>query len=209
MTATVAEKQSKAAKTTRSSKPKRTSSRRIPLPQAESTPVAEPKEDSDLVDAAAAVSIADSKDVALQTEEMSKPQESLDLSQMEDTSHYDPDDPHQLGKLGEAIAANYLRVRDYKILNRNWRGKHGEVDIVALDQDVVVLVEVKSSNGEDYSPEEAVDWHKTARYRKLCLEYLMQNESVDALRMDVIGVTIKSPGVARVHHIMSAVSWDS
>lgn len=132
-----------------------------------------------------------------------------DLSQMEDTGCYDPDDPHQLGRLGEAIAANYLRTRGYKVLRRNWRCAHGEADIVALDRDVVVLVEVKSRNGDGLAPEEAVGAAKADRYRKLCLQYLMEHDAVESLRMDVIGVTVKSPGVARVHHVMSAVCWDS
>ena len=53
-------------------------------------------------------------------------------------------DPHELGKMGEDLAINYLANKGYKILDRNWRSGHKEIDIIALDGNTLVAVEVKT-----------------------------------------------------------------
>ena len=53
---------------------------------------------------------------------------------------------NELGALGEDIATHYLLQKNYKILDRNWRWKKKELDIIALDQQYLVFVEVKTGN---------------------------------------------------------------
>ena len=50
-------------------------------------------------------------------------------------------EPHELGKLGEDLAANYLIDKGYQILERNWHSGHKEIDIVALDDNYLVIVD--------------------------------------------------------------------
>ena len=80
-----------------------------------------------------------------------------------DPAHLSDDlTPHEIGVLGEAIAASYLEDRGYEVLEHGYRCREGEADLIAYDYDSneVVLVEVKSRRarpGEDVRPEEAVD----------------------------------------------------
>lgn len=129
----------------------------------------------------------------------------------ESISDLDIDDPHQLGRLGEILAARYLSENGYEILKRNWRCRSGEADIVArsASADETVLVEVKTRRGDSVFPEEAVDESKLARYRNISLEYLLQHGELDAVRFDVIAISIPKPGLARLRHIIGASSWDS
>ncbi len=134
-----------------------------------------------------------------------------DEEEEEDLRALDIDDPHQLGRLGELIAVRYLRSAGYEVLQRNWRCRSGEVDVVArdLNRDETVLVEVKTRRNADCNPEDAVDESKLARYRTLSLEYLLEHECVSCLRFDVIAIVIARPGLARLRHILGASSWDS
>ena len=66
-------------------------------------------------------------------------------------------EPHELGKLGEELAVNYLINKGYQILERNWHSGHKEIDIIALKDGVLAIVEVKTRKSDDYGePEIAV-----------------------------------------------------
>ena len=60
------------------------------------------------------------------------------------------DDRQSLGKLGEDLACAELHRRGYEILERRYRTRFGEIDIVARDGDVTVFVEVKARDGDDF-----------------------------------------------------------
>ena len=135
----------------------------------------------------------------------------------EDDDEYDEDgnlgrfdihDPHQLGQLGEHIAARYLRMYDYKILERNYRCEHGEADIICTRDDSVVLVEVKTRLGSQALPEEAVTVNKLRRYRRITLDYLVSHEWFENVRLDVIAVNIVEDHLAQVHHFMGVCTWE-
>lgn len=83
----------------------------------------------------------------------------------------------RLGEKGERLACRLLQELGIKILLRNYRSGHGEIDIVALDEDVLCFVEVKTrSNPKLYDPRFAVHKHKrrlllrTARHYLACLD---------------------------------------
>lgn len=103
------------------------------------------------------------------------------------------DPRHALGAAGEAEAARYLEKQGYKIVTRNFRGRFGEIDIIAKDRDVLVFVEVKTrSQGSLGTPEEAVTPRKIARITKAAAEYMALNERATSdvnVRFDVVGVT--------------------
>ena len=71
---------------------------------------------------------------------------------------------NELGKKGEEIAAQYLSEKGYEILERNWRNRHKEIDIIAKDGNELVIVEVKTrQNDEHGEPDLAVTLPKQTR----------------------------------------------
>lgn len=114
-----------------------------------------------------------------------------------------------LGAWGEQCACNYLRTQGYRILDRNWRGRGGELDIVALDpaREAVVTVEVKTRRAARTgelragTPEEAVTEVKLRRLRSLLWQWTIDHQ-VPAKRIgvDVIGVVLKC-GRFAVNHV--------
>lgn len=109
------------------------------------------------------------------------------------------DPRHLLGAAGEAEAARYLEKQGYKIVTRNFRGRFGEIDIIAKDRDVLVFVEVKTrSQGSLGTPEEAVTPRKIARITKAAAEYMAANERATSdvnVRFDVVGVTSEAGSI--------------
>lgn len=97
----------------------------------------------------------------------------------------------QLGAHGEQLAASYLEGAGYRILDRNWRCRHGELDIVAVGPDsTLVIVEVKTRSGHAFGhPLAAVTPQKVARLRLLTGIWLAENPYRGAVRLDVIAVT--------------------
>lgn len=78
-----------------------------------------------------------------------------------------------LGRYGEEVAAAHLVAAGLTIVDRNWRCREGEVDIIALDGDVLVMCEVKTRRGVGFgTPLDAVTPAKAARLRRLALHWL-------------------------------------
>ncbi|MGN0835562.1 MAG: YraN family protein [Candidatus Spyradosoma sp.] len=108
------------------------------------------------------------------------------------------------GDAGEDFAAKFLRREGAKILLRNWRHGHDEIDIVALDGDCLVFVEVKTRSETDpHGGYAAVDAHKRAAQKRAARAYLdALRERPPAHRFDVVEVFVReSDGAMRaVHH---------
>ena len=113
-------------------------------------------------------------------------------------------DPHELGKLGEDLAVNLLISKGYQILERNWRSGHKEIDIIALDDDILVIVEVKTRKSDDYGvPEIAVGITKQRMLIWAADAYVRyKNLNVD-VRFDIISIVI-SDGEPEIEHIEDA-----
>lgn len=115
-------------------------------------------------------------------------------------------DGHQaLGRYGEALAARYLRERGMTIVERNWRCAEGEIDLVALDGNCLVICEVKTRRGTGTGdPLEAVTWQKARRLRRLTAAYLRTREgNVPDVRIDVIGVLAERGRRPVVRHVVA------
>lgn len=96
----------------------------------------------------------------------------------------------QLGILGETITAQYLSKHGYKILERNFKCKFGEIDIIAIHKDYLVIIEVKTRWSEKYGkPEEAVTPRKLAKLYRLA-DYYMATHTVKKIKMEVAAVEI-------------------
>lgn len=97
-----------------------------------------------------------------------------------------------LGQYGENLAIRFLSKQGYRILERNFRAKYCEIDIIAQEEDVLVFVEVKTRISKDYGlPEEAVTSRKL-RHLKRAAKYfkLLHPELPEALRIDVVAVEL-------------------
>ncbi len=96
------------------------------------------------------------------------------------------------GKLGEELAAEYLRNKGYQIIFRNFYSKYGELDIVAKNNNLLIFVEVKTRTQEYFgTPAEAVDVRKR-RHMKYAANYFIQRfgfQNID-LRFDVIEIQL-------------------
>ncbi|MBI5418378.1 YraN family protein [Candidatus Poribacteria bacterium] len=97
----------------------------------------------------------------------------------------------ELGKSGENEAEKFLKKSGYKILERNYRTRYGEIDIIAKDKDVLVFVEVKNRKDNKYGePEEAVTFHKQKQISKVAVHYLTCNKFFQtACRFDVVSIS--------------------
>ena len=99
--------------------------------------------------------------------------------------------PRLDARAAEDAAAGFLRRRGYKIAQRNFTTRLGEIDIVAVDEGMVVFVEVKSRASDDYGPPEvAVDRRKQAALRRIAQLFLERHGLLDtACRFDVVALT--------------------
>jgi putative endonuclease len=95
-----------------------------------------------------------------------------------------------LGRRGERAAEKYLRHNGYRIVARNFRAAGAEIDLVAMDGDVLVFVEVKTRrNREAGAPEEAVDECKQKRMRRAAEIFAMRYRADDVtMRFDIVAV---------------------
>ena len=100
------------------------------------------------------------------------------------------------GRLAEDLAAHALAQKDYKILERNFGNKFGEIDIIAQDHNTLVFVEVKAKTGVEFgSPEEMISPAKLQKIRNMAMVYL-EGKSLPAgrqglpCRIDVIAVVL-------------------
>lgn len=112
----------------------------------------------------------------------------------------------RLGERGEDAAAAYLERTGMTIVERNWRGPNGEVDIVALDGETVVLCEVKTRRtAAKGSPEDAITPAKQRRYRRLAEAYLQHAADPELdLRFDVVTILVLSEDRALLRHHRAA-----
>lgn len=115
-------------------------------------------------------------------------------------------DNQRLGRLGEQLAAAHLIRSGWQIVDRNWRCRDGELDIVATEGGSLVACEVKTRISlRAGAPVEAVTPRKARRLRGLAAAWLAERGGVaDAIRVDVIGVSIATDGTPTLVHVRGA-----
>ena len=111
-----------------------------------------------------------------------------------------------LGRAGEDIAAEFLRAQGYKILEKNYRSRLGEIDIVARDKKTFCFVEVKMrTQGVFGSALEAITPRKQHQISKVALGYLKERRLLSApARFDVVAVTQNESGAPEIELIKNA-----
>ncbi len=121
---------------------------------------------------------------------------------------------HELGAFGESVAADFLKKKGFRILDRNRHESHNEIDVIAADSEFLVFAEVKtrsvSSNRDSLygSPASAVTKAKQSRLLSAAMQYIRKHPRYRALqpRLDVIEVYVdkESGSLLRIHHIENA-----
>lgn len=95
----------------------------------------------------------------------------------------------ETGRFGEDLAAKELEKKGYKILERNFSNKFGEIDVIAQDKKVLVFVEVKTKRGESFgTPEEMINPKKLWKIRNMANIYMHRNDL--PCRIDVVAVVL-------------------
>jgi putative endonuclease len=120
------------------------------------------------------------------------------------------DPRHRLGQLGEQLAADHLIRRGFEIVERNYRTRWGELDIVGFDGTILVFCEVKTRrlDARGQSPFDAIRHGKRTQVRKMAGRWLCERTDrpyADVLRFDAIGVTFDPSGrLIGIEHLESA-----
>jgi len=112
------------------------------------------------------------------------------------------------GQEAETIATDFLKKIGYKILERNFFTRFGEIDIICKDDNVLVFVEVRSLKRKDFHPLQTLSHQKMRRILNAIEWYLTKNDlyGKQDCRLDIIGVTL-SGGSKDIVHIKDAYRW--
>jgi putative endonuclease len=111
-----------------------------------------------------------------------------------------------VGAYGERVALAHLVEQGMVVLDRNWRCRGGEIDLILRDGEDLVFCEVKTRRGDRFgTPAEAVGVAKMRRLRRLAAQWLAQaGLHPHTVRFDVVSVLPQPSGAARVEHVRGA-----
>ncbi|MBU1127210.1 MAG: YraN family protein [Patescibacteria group bacterium] len=110
------------------------------------------------------------------------------------------------GKIGEQIAFEFLAKKGFKIIAQNWQNRFGEIDLIAIDKDILVFVEVKLKIGEDFGlPEEMIDPRKIYQIQRAAEIFLLNEASMaqeyPQYRLDAVCIILdKNKEVQDIRH---------
>lgn len=115
----------------------------------------------------------------------------------------------ETGSAGEAIAAHTLAEKGYRILQRNYRCRGGEIDIVARDAETLVFVEVKTRKAHsDEPPEAALTRRKKQRLISAARHFMRTYKLHDSLfRFDLIGIEYDNKGDPEINHWENCINY--
>ena len=124
--------------------------------------------------------------------------------------HSSGDPRHKIGARAEAAAVRYLKRQGYRILERNLRTRLGEIDIVATDDDCLVVVEVRSRREDSpVSPRETLTRQKRSKLRALTEQlrkkYHLQDKPV---RVDLVEVTLSQRGKVKSCQLLPGLALE-
>lgn len=114
-------------------------------------------------------------------------------------------DTKKIGNLGEDKACKYLSEKGYQILERNWRDRQGEIDIIAIKNDKIIFVEVKSlPNGNLDLLSKVLNKDKQNRIVKTSKRFLINHRQYNNNYVAYDVIVIDMPGFPDVYHIENA-----
>jgi len=111
---------------------------------------------------------------------------------------------NELGTKGEELAVEFLIKKGYKILERNWRFKKAEVDIISQKNDVLAVVEVKTRSSNYFgNPQDFVNSKKIKLLVEAINEYVTSKNLDVEVRFDIIGI-LKNKNTFEIEHLEDA-----
>ena len=111
---------------------------------------------------------------------------------------------NDLGALGEAIAIEYLLKNNYKIVEKNWRFKKAEVDIIALKDNILAIIEVKTRSTDFFgNPQDFVYQKKINLLVEAVNEYVISHDLDVEVRFDIIAI-VKKQHSTEIKHLEDA-----
>lgn len=114
------------------------------------------------------------------------------------------------GKRGENLAVSYLKRQRYKIIEKNYKTKYGEIDIVGNDKGCISFIEVRSQNTQKFGlPEYSISRRKQTQIAKMALSYIKRYNLEDRVsRFDVVCVEDVSSSSPKMRLIKNAFELD-
>ena len=98
---------------------------------------------------------------------------------------------NDIGKNGESLAAAFLESKGYTIVCKNWRHSHYEIDIIAIKNELLRIIEVKSlKSSELRHPEESVTKKKFNHLVRAADEFLFQNQQYRHVQFDILSIVV-------------------
>lgn len=111
----------------------------------------------------------------------------------------------ELGKKGEDLASSFLELKGYEILERNWRFRRAEIDIIAKHNEKLIFVEVKTRSTDFFgNPEEAVHIKKQDLIARAAGAYILKVQHDWLIRYDVISILLFPDSTYSIEHIEDA-----
>lgn len=113
-----------------------------------------------------------------------------------DQGHRPRREKKELGKIGEEIAIRFLKKKGYRILERNYVCKMGEMDVIAREKDTLAFIEVKTRTSTTFGPPQlAVNQTKQMQLSKVALYFLKEKRLEDVkARFDVVAILLRPKG---------------
>jgi putative endonuclease len=94
-----------------------------------------------------------------------------------------------IGTWGENLAASFLQEKDFDILEKNWRWKRAEIDLIAMDQKTLVFIEVKVRANPNFgNPEDFVGKAKSTLIKNASTEYQISKKFEGFIRFDIVSI---------------------
>ncbi len=112
------------------------------------------------------------------------------------------------GIKGEDVATSFLRKKGYKIIERNFRARCGEIDIIALDKDTLVFIEVKARSSREFGyPLESITKWKMKSLIQTAQFYKLKNPCLpDSMRMDAVAITFNNGNEVKSIELVKNIS---
>jgi len=110
---------------------------------------------------------------------------------------------NELGKWGEDLAAAHLQQKGYIILERDWKSGHSDLDIIAQDDDTIVIVEVKTRRNRLFGdPQEAIDYKKRKSLQSAINHYVKSHRLGNQVRFDIVSIVGTIGSEPEIDHII-------
>ncbi|MGH9340288.1 MAG: YraN family protein [Acidobacteriota bacterium] len=111
-----------------------------------------------------------------------------------------------LGTIGEWLALRHVRRLGWSIVARNWKGRRGEIDLIAYDGPCLVFIEVKARNSPSpLLPEHSITARKEEKLEDLAMQFISGHELIHIpVRIDLVAIEVRNGRRFRLRHYTSA-----